>query len=63
MSNEHCARRGVPARIGGMSKDLFEHAAAERMRKEAPLARRVAPRTLDELAGIYIGRWFRFTDM
>ncbi len=34
-----------------MKKDLFEHAAAERMRKEAPLARRVAPRTLDELVG------------
>ena len=32
-----------------MSKDLFELAAADRLRKEAPLARRVAPRTLDEL--------------
>ncbi|HEO71729.1 MAG TPA: AAA family ATPase, partial [Candidatus Hydrogenedentes bacterium] len=30
-----------------MSKDLFETSAAERMRKEAPLARRIAPRTLD----------------
>lgn len=34
-----------------MNKDLFEQAAAERLRKEAPLARRVAPRTLDELVG------------
>lgn len=34
-----------------MSENLFEHAAAERIRREAPLARRVAPRTLDELAG------------
>ncbi len=34
-----------------MAKDLFEHAAAERLRKEAPLARRMAPRTLDEIAG------------
>jgi putative ATPase len=34
-----------------MSDDLFETAAADRMRKEAPLARRVAPRTLDELVG------------
>lgn len=34
-----------------MAEDLFENAAAERMRKEAPLARRIAPRTLDELAG------------
>ncbi|HOZ48119.1 MAG TPA: replication-associated recombination protein A [Candidatus Hydrogenedentes bacterium] len=34
-----------------MSEDLFERAAAERLRKEAPLARRVAPRTLDEIVG------------
>jgi putative ATPase len=34
-----------------MSDDLFEHAAADRLRKEAPLARRIAPRTLDELVG------------
>jgi putative ATPase len=34
-----------------MSEDLFEHAAADRIRKEAPLARRVAPRTLDEILG------------
>ncbi len=34
-----------------MGEDLFEHSASERMRKEAPLARRVAPRTLDELVG------------
>ena len=34
-----------------MSEDLFEAAAAERMRREAPLARRVAPRTLDEIVG------------
>jgi len=32
-------------------EDLFHRAAAERLRKEAPLARRVAPRTLDELIG------------
>ncbi len=34
-----------------MGEDLFEHSAAERLRKEAPLARRVAPRTLDEIVG------------
>jgi len=34
-----------------MSDDIFEQAAAERLRKEAPLARRIAPRTLDELVG------------
>jgi len=34
-----------------MTDDLFEKAAAERLRKEAPLARRVAPRALDELVG------------
>ena len=34
-----------------MVDDLFEHAAAGRLRREAPLARRVAPRTLDEIAG------------
>ncbi|MDK1020715.1 MAG: replication-associated recombination protein A [Candidatus Hydrogenedentes bacterium] len=34
-----------------MPEDLFENAAAERMRKEAPLARRMTPRTLDELVG------------
>lgn len=34
-----------------MDENLFEHAAAERMRREAPLARRAAPRTLDEIVG------------
>jgi len=34
-----------------VSENLFEHAAAERLRREAPLARRVAPRSLDELLG------------
>ena len=34
-----------------MPEDLFEAAAADRMRREAPLPRRVAPRTLDELVG------------
>lgn len=34
-----------------MGEDLFERAAAERLRKEAPLARRVTPRTLDEIVG------------
>jgi putative ATPase len=34
-----------------MNDDLFEHAAADRNRKSAPLARRVAPRTLDDLIG------------
>jgi putative ATPase len=34
-----------------MPDDLFKHAAAERLRKEAPLARRVAPRKLDDLIG------------
>lgn len=31
--------------------DLFAHAAADRLRRDAPLARRVAPRTLDEFVG------------
>ena len=34
-----------------MAEDLFENAAADRLRREAPLARRVAPRSLDELVG------------
>jgi putative ATPase len=34
-----------------MSKDLFEHASEARETQEAPLARRVAPRSLDELMG------------
>lgn len=34
-----------------MVQDLFERAAADRLRKDAPLARRVTPRTLDELVG------------
>jgi putative ATPase len=34
-----------------MEEDLFEKAAAARLRKEAPLARRVTPRTLDEIVG------------
>jgi len=34
-----------------MSEDLFEQAAAVRLRQEAPLPRRVAPRTLDEILG------------
>ncbi|HPC15794.1 MAG TPA: replication-associated recombination protein A [Candidatus Hydrogenedentes bacterium] len=34
-----------------MGEDLFDASAAERMKKEAPLARRVAPRTLDEIVG------------
>ncbi|MFM1920250.1 MAG: hypothetical protein RLZZ303_1884 [Candidatus Hydrogenedentota bacterium] len=34
-----------------MAEDLFAHAAQDRIRREAPLARRVAPRTLDELVG------------
>ena len=34
-----------------MSDDLFEHAAQARLNREAPLARRVAPRTLDDLLG------------
>ncbi len=37
--------------IVSMTEDLFENAAAERMHREAPLPRRVAPRTLDELIG------------
>ena len=35
----------------GMAEDLFENAVAERLRREAPLARRIAPRTLDEIVG------------
>jgi len=31
--------------------DLFEHSAAERVRKEQPLAARMRPRTLDEFVG------------
>lgn len=34
-----------------MADDLFTHAAAQRMRKEAPLARRVAPRSIDDIIG------------
>lgn len=34
-----------------MPEDIFEHAAAQRLRREAPLARRVSPRTLDEIVG------------
>lgn len=34
-----------------MDEDLFENAAKERMQKDAPLARRIAPRTLDEYYG------------
>jgi putative ATPase len=34
-----------------MFEDLFEQSAAERLRGEAPLARRAAPRTLDEIIG------------
>mgnify|MGYP002619691815 CR=1 FL=1 len=34
-----------------MSDELFEHAAADQLRRSAPLARRIAPRTLDELVG------------
>jgi len=34
-----------------MFEDLFEQSAAERLRGEAPLARRVTPRTLDEIIG------------
>ncbi len=34
-----------------MGEDLFEISAAERLRREAPLARRVAPRSLDEILG------------
>jgi putative ATPase len=34
-----------------MGEDLFEHAAADRMRKEAPLPRRIAPRGIDDILG------------
>ncbi|MCC6797045.1 MAG: replication-associated recombination protein A [Candidatus Hydrogenedentes bacterium] len=34
-----------------MSDDLFTHAAADRIKKEAPLARRVAPRSIDDIVG------------
>jgi putative ATPase len=34
-----------------MEENLFEHSAAERLRKEAPLPRRVAPRSLDDIVG------------
>ncbi|MDZ4858089.1 MAG: replication-associated recombination protein A [Candidatus Hydrogenedentes bacterium] len=34
-----------------MADDLFKHAAAERLKKEAPLARRVAPRSIDDVVG------------
>ena len=34
-----------------MTEDIFENAAAARLHREAPLARRVAPRTLDDLLG------------
>lgn len=41
----------IVRRDGRMGEDLFEASAAERIKKEAPLARRVAPRTLDEIVG------------
>ncbi len=34
-----------------MGEDLFQHASADQTRKSAPLARRVAPRTIDEILG------------
>lgn len=34
-----------------MSTDLFDHAAQERLEREAPLAARMRPRTLDEFVG------------
>jgi len=34
-----------------MQPDLFESSSQEDMKRQAPLARRVAPRTLDEIAG------------
>ncbi|MFP4503042.1 MAG: replication-associated recombination protein A [Candidatus Hydrogenedentota bacterium] len=34
-----------------MADNLFEHAAADRIQREAPLARRVAPRKLDDIIG------------
>jgi putative ATPase len=34
-----------------MSEDLFTHAAADRIKKEAPLARRIAPRSIDNIVG------------
>jgi putative ATPase len=34
-----------------MEEDIFEHAAADRIRNEAPLARRAAPRSLEDLLG------------
>ena len=34
-----------------MTEDLFEQSAQERLQKQAPLARRVAPRQIDEIAG------------
>jgi len=34
-----------------MPDDLFTHAAANRLKKEAPLARRVAPRGIDDIVG------------
>ncbi|HOE66762.1 MAG TPA: AAA family ATPase, partial [Candidatus Hydrogenedentes bacterium] len=34
-----------------MGEDIFEYSAAERMRREAPLARRAAPRAIDDLVG------------
>ncbi|HPO15825.1 MAG TPA: replication-associated recombination protein A [Candidatus Hydrogenedentes bacterium] len=34
-----------------MQENLFEMAAADRLRREAPLARRITPRSLDELIG------------
>lgn len=34
-----------------MGEDLFTHAAGDRIKNEAPLARRVAPRTIDDIIG------------
>lgn len=37
--------------MGGMAKDLFDHAHEQRMKTEAPLAARMRPRTLEEYVG------------
>ena len=39
------------ARIPSKAPDLFDHAADERLKTDAPLAARMRPRTVDEIIG------------
>ena len=51
---QRCGSRGAGRRGGtvdGVSEDLFGAAAAERLARQAPLAARLRPRTLDDVVG------------